>query len=1144
MMSRISGNQTNNSEQPNASVSGVSKTATDLASLKSLSAAAAAAAAAYNNNNTKQRKKRKKKKDKTSLTNQAVNCSCGKRIEGSCNSVSMCSNCVPTACVYCHFNDLAYCENYFTEHISSSPPPPPSSRFHGDLYDLNIKNSSSPIGFWPHKIETNDIRSCDFVKVTSDSSNYFMRHQQPQPQRNITTLNRRTEQLQRFAVYENLCEFCGFAIGNGAYHQHCDTSNSNSNNQHNICAVNQEQDELQKPENIYENICESCHSLFDGEQCISKTCIRNKNLTTAQIVPVLNTIPITGEVIDVLVKKPPIANRQFGKQFSEFLGSFRQRLTPKTSAESTERKKPKIEIIHNASDEVFKTNKTFDLNEIVQLRNQSLLCGERQQQRQHQEQKQTNTCSELISGSDEIVNEVPSKPIRLFRASNSDSNFLENYHLSSPHLESPYCESIVSDTILYSNSYAPPSYEDAIQHSKYASVSPFKLRARVKPKIYDSTSASSFFTYNSSSVSTLQSHSLVAANGERKSSATLSLLFDGDDSVKQWLISLKQKTDEYADDCRQFECGSTKCLPSKMLNENTVQMKWSIEHTDNRNMSSNVTNDSQTNLLRRIELFKENLMEHKMHSKRNAIYIKDSICDVTIDPDTIAPDIETTTTTATAMPMASVQSSLSLLPTSHCYSRNGSDNTETGAEIVTLRHMNQISHLPSQFDFHRHRHQQQHINHNVALEITSQYLQKLKTFYMEQVTLSTSLNRITLVCGDRRIHFWLKFLMSQPQNSLQCTNQLVLPTKYTNFQQIIELIYKMGVTKQLDESDKAKLLSLKRRESVEFRVEKGRKRSTLANAFIRRSANLVLRTPLRGRYKRSIDDFVKRKCRRASIIDVEKVKPHLNDFSKPDAKDTNISGKSLNDFTLKKTDYSPQIVVTDTECDKKDTQNEVESKVTRKESAKKNNENIYQSIWMFKTIGTALSHNDVELLNNLDTCEKESDETATHDSNEWEVAEEEFVFSTQPIDDYAVQHRRSKFYSNITRPTTISHPTHSEIQRPKMAQYTVNEKPLYHTICVLYNTMNPTWNDIIYDYNGNLMKFVANVECNDVDEGNKRNGHTAKINGSHQIEKSSEKQLANLCNEQEIAIKLDSVNAWKSMLRTVDYIDDEEDVVS
>lgn len=1053
-MSRISGNQTNNnnSEQTTASVSGVSTTATDLAS------AATAAAATFN----KQRKKRKKKKDKILLTNRAVNCSCGNRIESSCNSISVCSNCVPSACVYCHFNDLANRENYSTRHQD-------------DTFDCTIKSEPSH-NCWPQRITETDTHS-DIADDTQTISHDFRRHQ-----RNIS-LNRRTEQLQRFAVYENLCEFCGFAIGNGAYHLHCDASKQNIHNDDIDDDNNHSKPDHLKPENIYENICESCHSIFDGDECRSETCKANNN-------SVIDSVPTTGEVINVLVKKPPIANRQFGKQFSEFLGSFRQKLTPKHC--ESERKKPKIEIIHNI-DEVYKTNRTFDLNEIVQLKNQSVSGVDKVSAH--------SVCSELRNISDDIVSEVPSKRIQLFRTSTSDSNFLENYQLTPPYLQSPFSESIVSDTILYSNSYAPPSYEDAIQHCKYASVNPFKLRGRITSNIHDSTSASSFFTYNSS-VSTLQHSSSFASN--RKTVLDSSLVNGGGDSVKQWLESIKRQTHEYANDNRQFECGSIKCLPSKMLDENSTQLKWSIEHGE----ATHQVNHTETKLRRRIELFKENLVEQRMHSKRNAIYMKDSICDITFDatmlPDTMAPDIETSTATTSQIPF--------------CHQNDCAKHSD---DNVPLRSKNQQL-TPSTDDSLSvvSWHEPQHINHDVALEATSQYLQMLKTFYMEQVTLSTSLNRLTLVCGDRRIHFFVKYLVNQPQHSLEQSNQLVKPTKYTNIQQIIELIHKMNDIKQLGECDKGVKIKTKQNH-----FNNGG-RSVIMKSSLMRLTNSPSRTPLRSRHKPTIDDFIKR-INKAPASNTEQIKT-LNDFSKPVTKDSNLSSKSLHDFARKIHDHSSQT----------DTSNKNES--LECESVNKDDENIYQSIWMCKTIGSADEIDfDEDSLNNFDTCATENDDTTSRDGHEWEVAQDEFLFSRRCIDGIPYSNKNMRHMSHaLNCKKQLLAKTTQNVQKS-------NDNRPYQTVCVLYNTSEPNWNEIIYNYNCNSLRLSENKENkaeNRTSEGSVNARSDQEIRSKDAIE--LKKQSHQLCNGQEIPIKMDSVNAWKSMLRAVDYIDDEEDVVS
>lgn len=61
--------------------------------------------------------------------------------------------------------------------------------------------------------------------------------------------NNNTGQFNRFAIYENLCKHCGFAIGNANGHLHC-VEDKTTQNSVGIA---------------YENYCVSCHSVFSGE---------------------------------------------------------------------------------------------------------------------------------------------------------------------------------------------------------------------------------------------------------------------------------------------------------------------------------------------------------------------------------------------------------------------------------------------------------------------------------------------------------------------------------------------------------------------------------------------------------------------------------------------------------------------------------------------------------------------------------------------------------------------------------------------------------------------------------------------------------------------------------------------------------------
>lgn len=1103
----------------------------------------------------KQRKKRKKKKDKLLLTNNVAPppppittvlataaattapkdtqqiCSCSNRYENSCNSISTCLNCVQCACVYCHFNDLAAHKSYCTKHLT---------KFSCD-YCCELKKKRAAVQLWPNT-DNIDIDLCDSDFIDENRSIEESSHclqAISTPYRNghsLNRVNRRIEQLQRFAVYENLCGFCGFAIGNGIHHLNCshqhEIGQTNSVNRfgNDVNELNANESAKQTfEENIYENICESCHLIFDGVQCTSEICTAPR------------TAALCGDVIEVLVKKPPIANRQFGKQFSEFLGSFKQKLSKEKPTRVNVRKR-KIEIVHNL-DEVFKTNQTFDLNEIVRLKNESR--NSVYVENAGYEKLKKSSFEEVVDGSNEkclsqqehcVLNksrDIAVKPIRLVRTSTSESNFFQNFK-SSPQLQSPYSESIASDTILYSNSYAPPSYEDAIQNSDYARVNPFKLTPRLKPKVYDSTSASSFFTYNSSSTSTLYTFSTPTTTPTTHYPA----LFTNDSSLKHWMTSLKWQTHDYNDDNKQFECDSIKCVPSKLFNS-TQQTRQHTENCVNMNSTRTAMNSidqTQMGLLQRIELFKMNLIEHRMHSKRNAIYIKDSICYDSIGnyvantennsvllAQSHAPDIDTN----------AVANSSSCSITNIC-SLNQSESAQNNDDIVCLRPKNQYDAniaflamgipLPKQNTndtINTLNNAQQTISHDVALATTTQYLQMLKAFYMSQIALSTSLNRITLVCGDNRWHCFVNVLVNHPQcefSLVRSQMKLVQPTKYIDLRQIIEILYKLYILKQLSDR-RTKEMKKPKNHLVQLKRD-----GKHFEDFVMRSTNLLFGVALGGSAKCSIDDFVVKQSPPITyvpLLNEAGKQKSIDDFNKANVEATNICNKTLNDFA-KKSDCSSK-PSTSTQTKQKQQTNE------RIKNQTQNDENIYQPIWMFKTIGTASDTSyDEDSLNNFDNYGNVCDEIG----NEWDLAEEEFLFFSNRIDSHEVVSH--SLDADIHHKTLQSTSTNNMYSKPIKRHANTDGNACYKNVCVLYNPGDVKWNKIIYDYNGNSSMFNANL-----------------MNCVNQIETNERKPLQdNLecwnknVKKSNIPIKFDSINAWKSMLRTVDYNDDEEDVVS
>lgn len=1052
MMSNISENQLNNNNNSNI-LNGSGQNVNILPSSSTMFVNAYNTDSISSAHLVKQRKKRKKKKDshKLLLTNtQTIGtptiCSSDERCLNNINNSSH-SDCTSNACACCRFRHSTLFDGNFYAQTEAH-------------YEYNIANKFAKPNNKSINFSTDEIESVD-VNCLADRRQFI------RAQRNDVT--RHIDQLQRFAIYENLCEFCGFAIGNGLHHSNCvpkisenhlNNNNYNSNNENNNinCDI--------QTENIYENICEKCHSIFDGEKCLSELCA---NAVDSSIENKTETV----EVIDILVKKPPIVHRQFGKQFTNFLGSFKQKLNPKPS--EIERKRPIIEIIHNV-DDAFKTNKTFDLNEIVLLKNAKI----------------TNGYGKLRNRSDERLIQEACNPNpqrknnNLIRTSTSDSNFFDNYHLSgSSHLQSPFSESIVSDTILYSNSYAPPSYEDAIQ-DKYASVNPFKLKVYTKPttttSTYDSTSASSFFTYDSSSVSTLQSISL-----EPNSPADSTLLCN-DDALKYWVTSLKQQTFDYGDNNRQFDCDSIKCIPPKMFPEQTMDASLSINSINNNdpsNMTAIQLNETeQTHLRRRVESFKTDLLRRL--SKRNAIYIDDSqyinpIGYLTVDG-------------------------------------NSDINENSIIGIVTTSQ--QVSPVQS-------------INHTFKLEATARYFQMLKAFYMTQIALSTGVNRITLVCGNQNAHFLIKILSNQTNSSeygeiQNYSNRIVRPTQYINFERIIKIIQRIGIRKQLSEYDNSSKVDRNTKRRTR-NVGKMRPKMLSIDDFVRPSTNLLLEIPINAS-KCSIDNFVREKYQ-TSADSCNDTKT-LDDFHKPVAENLNICEKTINDFALKKAHYSSQHTSQSSQDESKQT--------TKLNETPKNEENIYQPIWMFKTIGTATDTSyDVESLNSLNIGATEYDEIKIHDGSDWEGAEGEFLFSSNRIGAIKL----------LNSMPVISHNLDAESKIQLLKRYP-NNVDFYETVSILYNNeIEPKLkNKIIYDYNANRLAVGQAKRCtNEIVPMNKSNEAVYCAHMTSNRSRSNELitnggQAVTPINKNDI--KIDSINSWKSMLRTFDYIDDEEDMVS
>lgn len=688
----------------------------------------------------------------------------------------------------------------------------------------------------------------------------------------------RRDGAHRFAIYENLCEFCGFAIGTGSYHPNCaiarcvrskdDVTNNNS----------------PSSENIYENICKSCHLIYSGDKCAQCECeIEGVTVRSVPSVPSPSSsaASVTANVCstqsfgdDSTATTKPKRN-----QFSDLFGSLRQKFK--------ERRAPvppvahrKIEIVHNFDRHVFKTNQTFDLNEIVELKLQ-------QQRDKHIYGKlRKESCAPGASQHQSKHAQRPS-----FRTSASESNFFDcrfgrDQQLVSFH-SSPYSDSIVSDTCLYdSNAYAaPPSYEDAIQNSLYTSVC--------------INSSSTTIASHTSSTLSLFAHEREA---QSIAAAAVGKLLVNNASLKHWMTSLRRETYDYDNvtSDRSFDCATVKCVPSK------------YSHCD-ANAQRQLTTDSDAfsaKLRDQIEAFKVNVMRTKQTAIQQCAQCLNE-ANVVVEATAEYSEIELETTKSAVECVESVARSA-------CAVSNA--NASGFGELSTI--------------------------HN--------YLQSVKTFYISQITVSTSLNRIVLVCGDKKFHYLIKLLCDNGDNRVSLpVRPITSYTKYTNINSLLIALQAMSASRQLSPSADG-----------DDRVD--------AVAIGHRTA------------KSKFNDFL-------MATASESATKRFEDFDMSGRDGGAGPKKTLSDFVVRNPHSS--------------------SATANGDRHAPSNESIYQPIWMFKTVG----HASRESVNGPDDecgCRDDdnaigecADEATIDDGSEWEeVTEEEFLFSNDRFNSTTVNH--------------------------------------------------------------------------------------------------------------------------------------------
>lgn len=159
-------------------------------------------------------------------------------------------------------------------------------------------------------------------------------------------------------------------------------------------------------------------------------------------------------------------------------------------------------------------------------------------------------------------------------------------------------------------------------------------------------------------------------------------------------------------------------------------------------------------------------------------------------------------------------------------------------------------------------------------------------------------------------------------------------------------------------------------------------------------------------------------------------------------------------------------------------------------------ENIYQPIWKFQTIGYAKENYISDL---SDVCIESRSDSIDDDIGEWEL-DDEFAYSTKLcVDDYGNKN--------------VSH---------------VQDQ--YQSVCILYNLTDPKLNQLIYETDHEFGYNDYKQKCAQLSPIVEEDGFSFS-----QKKSTTESSLFPLPSP---------VQAWKIMLWNVNYIEDEEDLVS
>lgn len=893
--------------------------------------------------------------------------------------------------------------------ISASSATPTTSNKHTITIDDFIRTSNVTANESEYYFRQNLLLNNKFF-LAHTSNFYSNRHGAPKPPTKPTQLSSSTQR-----IYENVCSQCT----SGGQSQNLSASDGCLRSKCAVCKVLDVQDVATPTENIYEDICEQCSAIYSGGEKFCEKC----SLASS-----------------VKLSKPSL--------LTGLLSSFRGK-TNRSTGKPPVKPPNKLVIVHNV-DTVYKTNQSFDLDEICRLKAKS---------------SSSHIYGKLRKSDDNLLlrRPVAHTPQRLIKSAVSESNFSQ----WQPELNN---NNSSSATQLYENF-------DKFIHSRESPI----------VAVADDISASSGSSVSSTNNIHYRSQNI------------------NNSAVIAWMTSLSKYTADYAED--YLGVCMVKCIPSNSFasccgvsGSLSSVVRARIQLCSRKSRSMRNVQRNTADFERQVDEFKCNLMEN--NSKRSAIYFKEARQE--FEPICVVVKDSFLDEEAIAAREAILRSSEEV-------------DIELNEECF-LRPKN--SHLQRILDDEK-------VPTTIPIALVKPKYRRPNTYnairqrnHMTDVLISVvGLNKsFILTFNDKQLYMLLYQLRTANDNQLS-----QFYSNYNKYLKHLISLYspsKQVTTKKRQRSQQLPSISCDKNTQVVVTIVPSElnKKSKISDFEVQ---------PCDATHnKREINDFVVKlqrgsPVRRRKFEDFEKTT--CTEVLTPRQQLIQRQAKMLSDFELR---AKQPIVTSNDERPERMTNGTKYSdnrrRVNNYDEDNNNNseENIYQPIWKFRTVGFAEENyaDGGELLSDDGLVTGGGDDSdggcSLYDSiefydedletpAEWEVAEE-FRYST----------KFEECQDMVDLEIGGGPPVYDPYQR----------------ICVLYSRSEPKRNQLIYDKN---QLFYDVESASDLTK-----------EYSYEFMEKNAKCSRKRNSDSEVVVVAASVQAWKLMLRSVSYLEDEEDVVS